>query len=81
LRRSWWELNPVTKEYCLKLQRKYEMAGRPKLPNDFTCFQYHKNMPVNERLHFTMVLALARPKGALEYTMLEIDHLILRRAK
>ena len=84
-KRSWWELKEAAKEYHERLGKKYEMAGRPfwmiKLPSNFTCFQYHKNMPANERLHFTIVLALARPKGTLEYIMLEVDHLILRRAK
>lgn len=52
-----------------------------KFPRDFTCFHFSKNMQTQERHHFAMATALARPKGALEYVMLEVDRILLRRVK
>lgn len=80
-RRRWWELNEATKEYIQKAIKKWELSGAPsilKLPKDFMCFHFNKRVPMNERLHFTMTTALTRP-GALEYMMLEIDRIVLRK--
>jgi len=82
-RRCWWELNEVAKQYVEKGIKKWEVFGKPswmlKLPKDFICFHFNKSVPMNERLHFAMMTALARPRGALEYIMLEIDRIILRK--
>jgi len=51
-----------------------------KLPRDFTCFDFGKTMEIEERQHFAMATAIARP-GAFEYIMLEVDRLFLRRVK
>jgi len=84
-RKCWWEQNKVTKEYIEGYVKKYELFGRPfwmiKLPRDFTCFHFGKTVPIEERHHFGLVIALAQPRGALEYRMLEVDRAILRRAK
>ena len=84
-RKRWWEQNEAAKAYAEHNIRKYELFGRPiwmlKLPRDFTCFHFSKNMRTYERHCFAMVIALARPKGAFEYDMLEVDRMILRRVK
>jgi len=49
------------------------------LPKGFVCFHFGKQVAMDDRLHFVILLALARPKGALEYDMLEVDRIIWRR--
>jgi len=84
-RKRWWEQYEATKQYVEGYMKKYELFGRPiwilKLPKDFTCFHFSKDMQIQERHHFAMATALARPKGALEYVMLEIERIILRHVK
>lgn len=83
-RKRWWEQNEAAKAYVEHDIKKYKLFGRQtwmlKLPKDFTCFHFGKSMQIEERQHFVMVTALARP-GTLEYCMLEVDRLILRRVK
>jgi len=84
-RKRWWEQNEATKAYVEHNIKKFELLGRPiwilTLPKGFTCFHFRKSMETEERHHFAMAIAQARPKGALEYDILEVDRIILRHAK
>ena len=83
MRRRWYELNESAKMYVERNVAKWEKMGRPhwmlELPRDFTCFQSRKDVPIEESLHRVLVISLARPKGALEYDMLEMERLTFRR--
>jgi hypothetical protein len=82
-RRRWYEMNEAAKAYIERNRKKWESAGRPlyicKLPRGFLCWQTRKDVPIYESFHRALVVALARPKGALEYVMLEMDHYTFRR--
>lgn len=86
-RRRWWELDDATKQYVEKMIEKFEKLPAHvqleilKLPKNFTCFHFKKKMSKQEAILLTLPLAIARPKGALEYVILEIDRIILRKAK
>jgi len=87
-RRAWWELHDGAKEYCEEQHKKWtsikdknpDLAWEIlRLPRGFTCFHFDKTMTIEDRHHLGLILALARPRGALEYDMLEIEHHILRK--
>jgi len=84
-RKRWYEQNEAAKTLVEHNIKKYELFGRPiwmlKLPKGFTCFHFTEYMQVEERHRFAMAIALARPKGALEYDMLEVERAILRHVK
>jgi len=84
-RRRWFEFNENAKAYHDRNVKKWVRAGMPlswlKLPRGFTCYHYAKSVPLHERLHFAIIIALAGPRGQLEYDMLEIDRAILRRVR
>lgn len=44
-----------------------------KLPNDFICHHFNKNMPVEDRLALTMSLGFNDGSGQLEYTLYEVE--------
>jgi hypothetical protein len=76
-------LNEAAKLYVERNWKKWELAGRPlwmvKLPRDFTCWHYRKDVPIEEAHHRGLIVALARPRGALEYVMLEAERALFRR--
>lgn len=82
-RRRWYELNEATKSYVERNWKKWELAEKPlwmhTLPRDFTCWQPRKGVPPEEAHHRALIVALARPKGALEYLMLEAERVLFRR--
>lgn len=84
-RKRWYEHNEAAKAYAEHNVNKFNLFGHPiwmlKLPRDFTCFHFCKTVQIEDRQHFVMAIDLAKPKGALEYGMLEVDRAILRKAK
>jgi len=84
-RRSWWEMNEAAKQYMEHSREKWaNMKDRnlahdiAKLPSDFTCWDFAKGTPLDTSLHIGIIVAMARPKGALEYVCLEMEHITLR---
>jgi hypothetical protein len=89
MRRSWWELQKGSKDYVEKHHKKWELLKLDnfhlaleilKLPRGFTCYKYHKDLTIEERMRFVLIASLTRDPGPFEYEMLEIDRTLLRRA-
>jgi len=88
-RRAWWELQEGSKQYIEEKHRKWQLLKLDnfslaleilKLPRGFTCWHFKKNMSAEDRLHLCIVASLAMRNGHFEYNLLEVEHVLLRRA-
>jgi hypothetical protein len=71
-------MNEAARLYVERVTRKWELAGRPKLPRGFICWHF-RGVPLEERLHHALTVALPQPKGSFEYNMLEVERVFWRR--
>jgi len=83
VRRRWFEFNERAKAYQERFYAKWVNFGRPywmlRLPRNFTCYWYRKDVPIWEILHRCLVETLGKTNGQFEYDMLEIERITLRK--
>jgi len=81
-------MNSTVEQHHNKHYRKYQQIKDEalqrdvlKLPRDFTCFHFRRDVPIEERMRPVLIVALTREPGCFEYAVLEIERGILRRVK
>ena len=83
-KKRWWEegdARNVTDKHTDKFRQLNERDPAfarelYKLPKDFFCWHVNKKTNFNDWMHLAIVVARARPKGAMEYVFLELEQVI-----